>query len=76
MDNLAMIDVELQFQIRTLQLADQIRRQVKIVHQVSRHVAVVDRLQQDIDLARGIARPGDRIAIGRQRGIALSDARH
>ncbi len=39
MDDLAVIDVELQFQVRDLQLGDQIARKPKIVEEVAGHIA-------------------------------------
>ena len=52
MDDLAMIDVELQFQVRNFQLDDQVAREAEIVEEIAGHVARVDRLEHDVDAVR------------------------
>ncbi len=49
MDDLAVIDIELQLQVRDLEFDDQVAREDKIVEEVSGHVARVDRLDHDIE---------------------------
>src|ERR1700730_18234045 len=44
MQNLAVINIELQFQVRDLQIENKIAREAKIVEEIARNVARVDRL--------------------------------
>jgi len=50
---LAMIDVELQFQVGNFQLENQIARKCKIVEKITGHVARVDRLDHHVDAMGG-----------------------
>ena len=50
MDDLTMVDVELQLQVRPCKPAHQRRGDIEIVQEIARHVARIDRLQQDINV--------------------------
>src|SRR5258707_2875181 len=79
MDDLAVIDVELKFQIGDLQFADQVARETKIVEEVSGHAARVDRLDHDVEAVglKELGGPYHRLVKRRYslRIAALCDAR-
>ena len=80
MNDLAVIDVELQFQVRDLQFGDQVAREAKIVEKIARHVACVDRLDHDVEAVgrEELRGPRHRFVelFDRPRIAAIGDARH
>jgi endonuclease III-like uncharacterized protein len=79
-DQLAMIHVELQLDVRPAGFADIGRRLVEIIEEIARHVLAVDRLEQQVDavLAQRVGGIGERVAIGllRCRIVRVGEARH
>src|SRR2546423_11032979 len=53
MNDLAVIHVELKFEIGNLQLGDQVAGEREIVEEVAGHVASIDRLDDDIEAVPG-----------------------
>ena len=80
MDDLAVIDVELKFQVRNLQFPDEIIGETEIVEEVAGHVAWVDRLDHDIEPVRRkeLGGIGDRLVecFRRLAVRALGNPRH
>ena len=79
-DQLAMIHVELQLDVRPSGLADIAGGPLEIVEEIARHVLAVDRLEQQVDavLAEPVGGIGDRgaIALLRRRIVGIGDAGH
>jgi len=80
MDPLAVVDVELQLEVGQRQLRDQRRRLAEIVQEIARHVAAVERLQDDVQPVLGRRRAGEAdglpIACAGLRRARRGDARH
>ncbi|MCY1304995.1 hypothetical protein D9M70_547720 [compost metagenome] len=49
MDDLTMIDIELELQVRQAEFPDQALGRAEIMEEISRHVSPVDRLDQQVD---------------------------
>src|SRR3954453_11002261 len=80
MDDLAVIDVELEFQVRKPQLLDQVAREAEIIEEVAGHIARIDRLEHDVDAVRReeLGGPRDRFVerLDRDALATVGDARH
>ena len=71
-----MVDVELQLEVGQGQLADQRFRIGVVIEEIARHVAAIDRLEQEID-AMGqepFSSRDDRAPISRYRALVLARA--
>src|ERR1700682_3314178 len=80
MDDLAVIDITLKFQLGDLKFDDQVAREAKIVEEVAGHVARIDRLDHDVE-AMGLKKLGGPYhrLVKRRHGLriaALGNAGH
>src|SRR5690606_27828240 len=71
MHALDVVDIELQAEVRVIDLLDQRRRHLKAIQEIARHIDRVDRLDQDRDTGRRAHVSGDSKVVAKRRILAL-----